>query len=115
MQCCPILAEQINRTEPRYPAKRHHMFDITARPRPLPVTESFALPPRPRAVNMSHVNKFSIREARPPDIAADLSCAVSRRRDAYSMVIHLGASPLPAQAKVRFPRSNDPWHRWLTN
>jgi hypothetical protein len=46
--------------------------------------------------------------ARPPDIAADLSCAVSRRRDAYSMVIHLGASPLPAQAKSSFPAVKRP-------
>lgn len=44
------------------------MFDITARPRPLSVTESFALPPRPRAVNMSHINKFSIREWLVPPI-----------------------------------------------
>lgn len=44
------------------------MFDITARPRPLSVTESLALPPRPRAVNMSHINKFSIREWLVPPI-----------------------------------------------
>jgi hypothetical protein len=44
------------------------MFDISARPRPLSVTESFALSPRPRAVNMSHVNKFSIREWLVPPI-----------------------------------------------
>lgn len=37
-------------------------------PRPLSVTESFALPPRPQAVNMSHVNKFSIREWLVPPI-----------------------------------------------
>jgi len=44
------------------------MFGITARPRPLSVTESFALPPRPKAVNMSYVNKFSIREWLVPPI-----------------------------------------------
>ena len=44
------------------------MFDITARPRPLSVTESFALPPRPKADDMSHVNKFSIREWLVPPI-----------------------------------------------
>ena len=43
-------------------------FDITARPRPLSVTESFALPPRPKAVNMSNINKFSIREWLVPPI-----------------------------------------------
>jgi len=69
LQCCPILAEQINRTEPRYSAKGHHIFDITARPRPLLVTESFALPPRPKAVNMSDVNKFGIREWLVPPIS----------------------------------------------
>jgi hypothetical protein len=37
-------------------------------PRPLSVTESFALPPRPEAVNMSHVNKFNIREWLVPPI-----------------------------------------------
>jgi hypothetical protein len=44
------------------------MFEITARPRPLSVTESFALPPRPQAANMSHTNKFSIREWLVPPI-----------------------------------------------
>ena len=68
LQSCPILAEQISRAEPRYSAKGHHIFGITARPRPLSVTESFALPPRPKAVNMSHVNKFSIREWLVPPI-----------------------------------------------
>jgi hypothetical protein len=68
LQCWPILDEQINRTDTRYSAKGHHIFDITARHRPLSVTESFALPPRPKAVNMSHVNKFSIREWLVPPI-----------------------------------------------
>ena len=48
--------------------KGHHIFNITARPRPLSVTESFALPPRPKADDMSHVNKFSIREWLVPPI-----------------------------------------------
>jgi hypothetical protein len=38
------------------------MSGITARPRLLPVTESIALPPRPKAVKMSKIDKFSIRE-----------------------------------------------------
>ena len=37
-----------------------------------------------------------------PDIAADLSCAVGRRCDAYSVVIHLDRVPLSAQAKSSF-------------
>jgi hypothetical protein len=62
------LAEQINPTKPRYSAKRHYMFCITARPRPLSVTESFALPPRLEAVHMSNVGKFSLRERLVPPI-----------------------------------------------
>jgi hypothetical protein len=40
--------------------------------------------------------------ARAPDITADLSCAVGRRCDAYSVVIHLDRVPLSAQAKSSF-------------
>ena len=40
--------------------------------------------------------------ARAPDITADLSCAVGRRCDAYSVVIHLDGFPLSAQAKSSF-------------
>ena len=40
--------------------------------------------------------------ARAPDITADLSCAVGRRRDAYSVVIYLDRPPLSAQAKGSF-------------
>ena len=54
--------------ESRYSAKDHHMLEITARPRPLSVTESIALPPRPQAVDMSSINKFSIREWLVPPI-----------------------------------------------
>jgi len=39
------------------------MLEITVRLRPLPVTESIALPPKPKkAVNMSSISKFSIRD-----------------------------------------------------
>ena len=44
------------------------MSEITARPRLLSVTESFALPPRPEAVNMSYIDKFGIRERLAPPI-----------------------------------------------
>jgi hypothetical protein len=40
--------------------------------------------------------------ARAPDITADLSCAVGRRCDAYSVVIHLDRVRLSAQAKSSF-------------
>ena len=63
-----ILAEQISRAEPRYSAKGHHILDITARPRPLSVTESIVLPPRLKAVNMSNIDKFSMREWLVPPI-----------------------------------------------
>jgi hypothetical protein len=39
---------------------------------------------------------------RAPDITADLSCAVGRRCDAYSVVIHPDRVPLSAQAKSSF-------------
>jgi hypothetical protein len=60
------LAEQISRAEPRYSAKSHHISDITARPRLLPVTESIVLPPRPKAVNMSNIDKFICEWLVPP-------------------------------------------------
>jgi len=37
-----------------------------------------------------------------PGIAADLFCAVGRRRNAYSMVVHLGGPPPSAQANSSF-------------
>ena len=40
--------------------------------------------------------------ARAPDIAADLSCAFGRRRNACSVVIHLDRPPLSSQAKRSF-------------
>jgi len=52
------------------------MFDITARPRPLSVTESFALPPRPKAVNMSDVKKLNIREWLVPPILLPIFLAL---------------------------------------
>jgi hypothetical protein len=70
------LAEQISRAEPGYSAKGHHIFDITARPRLLPVTESIALPPRPKAVNMSNIDKFSIREWLVPPILLPIFLAL---------------------------------------
>jgi hypothetical protein len=47
--------------------------------------------------------------ARASDIAADLSCAVGRRRDAYSVVIHLDRPPLSAQANSSFAPVKRPW------
>ena len=46
--------------------------------------------------------------ARAPDITANLSCAVGRRRDAHSVVIHLNRVPLSAQANSLFVPVNRP-------
>ena len=76
LQPCSILAEQISRAEPRYLANGHHIFDITAPPRLLPVTESIVLPPQPKAVNMSNIDKFSIREWLVPPILLPIFLAL---------------------------------------
>lgn len=52
---------------------------------------------------MSHAIKFQYsRVARAPDLTADPSCAVGRRRDAYSVVSHLDGLPLSAREKRSF-------------
>jgi hypothetical protein len=103
LQPCSILAGQINRAEPRYSAKDHHIFDITARPRPLSVTESIALPPQPKGGRYVKYQQIQYsRVARAPDIAADLFCAVGGQRDDYSVVVQLGGFPLSAQANGSF-------------
>jgi hypothetical protein len=56
--------------------KGYHILDITARPRLLPVTESITLPPRPKAVNMSNIDKFSIREWLVPPILLPIFLAL---------------------------------------
>jgi hypothetical protein len=68
------------------------------------VTESIALPPsRPKGGQYvkSQQTQYS-RVARAPGIAADLFCAVGRRCDAYSVVVHLGGPPPSAQANSPF-------------
>ena len=103
LQPCSILAGQINRAEPRYSAKDHHISQITARPRPLSVTESIALPPRPKGGRYVKYQQIQYsRVARAPGIAADLFCAVGRQRDDYPVVVHLGGFPLSAQANSSF-------------
>jgi hypothetical protein len=53
---------------PRYSANRHYILVITARPRLLSVTESIALPPRPRGDQMSNISNFSVREWMVPPV-----------------------------------------------
>jgi hypothetical protein len=79
------------------------MLEITARPRPLSVTESIALPPRPKGGRYVKYQQIQYsRVARGPDIAADLFCAVGCQRDDYSVVVQLGGFPLSAQASSSF-------------
>jgi hypothetical protein len=79
------------------------MLEITARPRPLSVTESIALPPRPKGGRYVKYQQIQdSRLARAPDIAADLFCVVGRQRDDYSVVVHHGGFPLSAQASSSF-------------
>ena len=69
---------------------RERLLDpnITARPRLLSVTESIALPPRPKGGQyVKYLQIQYSRVARAPGIAADLFCAVGRRCDAHSVVV----------------------------
>ena len=103
LQPCSILARQISRAAPRYSAKGHHIFHITARSRLLSVTESIELPPRPKGGQYVKYQQIQYwRLARAPGIAADLFCAAGRRCDAYSVVVHLGGPPPSAQANSSF-------------
>ena len=67
------------------------------------VTESIALPPRPKGGQyVKYLQIQYSRVARAPGIAADLVCAVGRRCDAYSVVVDLGGPPPPAHANNSF-------------
>jgi hypothetical protein len=83
--------------------KGYHFFYITARRRLLSVTESIALPPRPKGGQYVKYQQIQYsRVACALDTAADLFCAVGRRCDAYSVVVHLGGPPPSAQANSAF-------------
>jgi hypothetical protein len=65
-----------------------------ALPRLSSVTESIALPPRPKGgQDVKYQQIQHSRVARAPGTAAGLFCVVGRRCDAYSVVVHLGGSP----------------------
>jgi hypothetical protein len=67
------------------------------------VTESIALPPRPKGGQYVKYRQIQYsRVACAPDTAADLFCAVGRRCDAYSVVVHLDGPPPSAQANSTF-------------
>jgi hypothetical protein len=74
-----------------------------ALPRLLSVTESIALPPRPKGGRyVQYLQIQCSRVAGAPGIAADLFCAADRRRDAHSMVVRLGGPAQSAQANSSF-------------
>jgi len=103
LQPCSMLARQINRAEPRYSEKDHHISKITARPRPLSVTESIALPPRLRGGQYVKYQQIQYpRVARASGIAADLFCAVGRQLDDYSLVVRFSGFLPSAQANNSF-------------
>ena len=67
------------------------------------MTESIALPPRPRGGQYVHYLQIQCsRVVRAPGIAANLFCAADRRCDAHSMVIQLGRPAQSAQANSSF-------------
>lgn len=83
-----------------------------ALPRLSSVTESIALPPRPKGGQ--HVRYQQVQRSRVAGgsgIAAGPFCAVDRRCGACSVVVRLGGRPLPAQASsslmpTKRPRSS---------
>jgi hypothetical protein len=76
-----------------------------ALPRLSSVTESIALPPRPKGGQDAKYQQIQYsRVAGASGIAAGLFCAVDRRCDACSVVVHFGGPPPPAQAISSFAR-----------
>lgn len=77
---------------------------ITARsPRLLSVTESIALPPRPKGGQyVQYLQIQCSRVARTVGVVADLFYAADRRRDAHSMVVNLGGAARTTEATSSF-------------
>jgi hypothetical protein len=76
-----------------------HLVHHRALPRLSSVTESIALPPRPKGgQDVKYQQIQHSRVARAPGTAAGLFYAFGRRCDAYSVVVHLGGPPPPARA-----------------
>ncbi len=74
-----------------------------ALPRLSSVTESIALPPRPKGGRYVQCLQIQCsRVVRSAGIATDLFCAADRRRNAHSMVVHLGGPAQSAQANSSF-------------
>jgi hypothetical protein len=78
------------------------MRGITARPRLLSVTESIALPPRPKAVHVKYLQIQCSRVARASGPAADLFRAADCRCDAHPVVVRLREAARSAQASASF-------------
>jgi hypothetical protein len=70
------------------------------------VTESIALPPRPKGGQDAKYQQTQYsRVAGASGLAAGPFCAADRRCDAYSVVVHLGGPSRPAQASKSFASS----------
>jgi hypothetical protein len=64
-QCSRVIVHEepeISRLASRYLARSSYMWEITARPRQLSVTESVALPPQLTGGHLSNPAKFDLRE-----------------------------------------------------
>jgi hypothetical protein len=91
----PGSPQKTNCDSPRYSADSRYIWDITARPGLLSVTESVALPPQPKGRSYAKIPRIqSSWVAGTSGIDADLSCAAGRRCDGYSMVIERSAASL---------------------
>lgn len=100
-----------NKLQPASLSGEASLYDVHHRalPRLSSVTESIALPPRPKGGQ--HVEYQQIqcwRVAGASGIAAGLFCAADRRCDACPMVIHLGGPPPPARASNSFAPKKRP-------
>lgn len=95
-------SQQIVAFGPRYSAEGHYILHNRALGF-LSVTESIALPPRPKGGQyVKYLQIQCSRLARACGTAADRFCAADRRYDAYPVVVHLGGPAPSAQANSAF-------------
>jgi hypothetical protein len=106
LQPCSIHPRQISRKPASLSGEASlHLPDHRALPRLSSVTESIALPPRPKGGQDVKYQQIQYsRVAGASGVAAGLFCAADRRCDACSVVVHFGGPPPPAQAISSFAR-----------